>query len=84
MIVIRMYQHGSGVKVRLEQHLTCCQDGGCSRPDEDATERAYPRRGAPPHEYAKAVAGATSRLWASHSNVSLVSALCYHEPIPGL
>lgn len=82
MIVIRMYQNGSGVKVRLQQHLTCCEQGDCGSPDEESTERAYPARKSPPREYVGEVARALGRVWRHHSNVTLMEALCYAEPLP--
>jgi hypothetical protein len=84
MIVIRAYQHGSGVKVRLQQHLTCCEHGDCGSPDEEAAERAYPARQSKPGEYVGSVAAAIGRAWGAHSNQRLMEALCYQERLPGL
>lgn len=84
MIVIKAYAHGAGIKVRLEQHNTCCPDGGCGEPDQDATERAYPPRGASPKETSSRVSAAVGRLWRAHSNKVLADALCYQEKLPGL
>lgn len=84
MIVIKMYAHGAGTKVRLEQHLGCCQDGGCSEPDQDATERSYPTRGAPPAEVVESARAAFGRLWRAHSNRRLLAALDHQERLPGL
>lgn len=84
MIVIKAYAHGAGVKVRLEQHNTCCPDGTCSQPDQDATERCYPPRGASPGETTTTVARGLSRLWRAHSNRVLAEALCYQERLPGM
>nr|CRY96726.1 hypothetical protein [uncultured prokaryote] len=82
MIVIRQYAHGAGVKVRLEQHLTCCDDGNCGQPDEDATERSYAPRDSQPREYYQHVLHATARLIKAHSYARLVEGLCYQERLP--
>lgn len=84
MIVIRAYAHGSGVKIRLEQHVHCCDEGNCGRPDQDATERAYPARGSSPRETATEVARAAGRLWRCHSNITLTNALHQRDTLPGL
>lgn len=84
MIVIRVYAHGSGLKARLEQHLTCCQQGDCGQPDQETCERAYPPRGSSPRETVGHAAQALSRAWRRSSNVELLEALTYHETLPGL
>lgn len=84
MIVVKIYAHGVGTKLRLEQHSSCCEDGGCSQPDQDATERAYASRGAPASEVVEQARLAFGRLWRAHSNRSLLAAMAHQERLPGL
>lgn len=86
MIVIRIYSHGVGTKVRLETHATCCHDGRCANPDEEACERAYSQKGEPLKDRVEQVWRAARKAWACHSNSSLWQAMAtwIEDPLPGV